>query len=364
LQSIRRKDASGGSERAGGSNAGVFVSIAQKGSTTWLPRFWRKSGSVPLDDQPSVQEGPLDDRPPVKPVMNDVADTLDRVRERKAETPGIVEPARIHALACVDRSAVIEDGVEVGPFCVVGPNVRIGRGTKLMNNVTIIGHTTLGQNNLVFPNAVLGGQPQDKKFGGEATRLEIGDNNHFREAVTIHTGTGKGGGLTKIGSGNLLMVNTHIGHDVIMGNNCIFANNVMLAGHVHVGNCVVLSGCVGIHHFVTVGDYAYSAGMCKLTHDVAPYVKVDEKDRVRGTNSIGLRRNGFSENDVKAIEEVVWTLFLDKDREPVNPTLRKIRSGSLLPDLSGNVHVNNLVSFLERRNLGRHGRYLESLRAG
>jgi UDP-N-acetylglucosamine acyltransferase len=333
------------------------VSMVQKNPSTWLPRFWRKPDpTLTIDDPNDVT--PLDDRLP------SASSTLASLR-----APGVAPvleanpSVNIHPLACVDRSAQIAPGVEIGPFCVVGPHVKIGRGTKLMNNVTVIGHTNLGEDNVLFPNVVLGAQPQDKKFGGEITRLDIGDNNHFREACTVHLGTGKGGGLTRIGSGNLLMVNTHIGHDVTMGDNCIFANNVMLAGHVHIGNSVVLSGAVGIHHFVTIGDYCYAAGQCKVTHDVPPFVKVDTKDSIRAVNSVGLRRNGFSENDISAVERAIWHLFLDRDREPMNTTIRKFRAGAY-PELADNPHVARVLEFLERRNLGRHGRYLESLRAG
>jgi UDP-N-acetylglucosamine acyltransferase len=340
--------------------------MVQKSPTAWLPRFWRKPDAVmPLDDH--NDSTPLDDRLPPGPSlaasMSVSAAPLRPVMASVMPTVELGDAPKIHPLACVDRSAILAPGVEIGPFCVVGPNVKLGRGTRLMNNVTVVGHTTIGDNNLLFPNSVLGAQPQDKKFNGEPTRLEVGDNNHFREAVTIHLGTGKGGGLTRIGSNNLLMVNTHIGHDVMVGDNCIFANNVMFAGHVHVGNNVVLSGAAGVHHFVTIGDFVYAGGQAKISHDVPPFVKVDDANKIRGTNSVGLRRNGFTELDVSAIEQTIWKLFLDRDREPVNATLRKMRAGAC-PELTGNSHVGRVLEFLERRNLGRHGRYLESLRAG
>lgn len=328
--------------------------MVQKNPSTWLPRFWRKPDvSLPMNDR---SETPLDDRlPPSEPLITPL--------RAPSSTPETADAPKIHPLACVDRAAVLAPGVEVGPFCVVGPNVKLGRGTKLMNNVTVIGHTTIGENNLMFPNVVLGAQPQDKKFGGEITYLEIGDNNHFREAVTVHLGTGKGGGTTRIGSNNLFMVNTHVGHDVVIGNNCVFANNVMFAGHVHVGNNVVLSGAAGVHHFVTIGDFVYAGGQAQISHDVPPFVKVDDSNKIRGTNSVGLRRNGFSETDVSAIEATVWNLFLDREREPVNATIRKFRAG-IYPELADNKYVVTVLEFMDRRNLGRHGRYLESLRAG
>ena len=328
------------------------MSIAQK-SQTWLPRFWRKpeSSSLMVAER-SSGEGSVDS------IGLDDSDHHGTVVVR----PSSAGP-KIHPLACVDPRARLAADVEIGPFCVVGPDVRIGRGTRLMNNVTVIGHTTLGADNVLFPNSVLGAPPQDKKFRGEETRLDVGDNNHFRENVTIHLGTAKGGGVTRVGSGNLLMVNVHLGHDVTMGDNCVFANNVMVAGHVHIGNGVVLSGAAGIHHFVTVGDYVYAGGQAQMSHDVPPFVKVDDANKIRGVNSVGLRRNGFSADDVSAVEQIVWRLFLDRDRGPMNATLRKFRAGEYA-ELSRNPNVVRVVEFLERRNLGRHGRYLESLRAG
>lgn len=343
------------------------MSIAQKGQT-WLPRFWRKSESLVLADRPSSSLDDstlgLDDTDHAGRAVVEPRGPSDRaLAGDRAAADALLAKPKVHNLACVDPRAVLADGVEIGPFCVVGPDVRIGRGTKLLNNVTVLGHTTLGANNLLFPNAVIGAQPQDKKFAGELTRLEIGDNNHFREGVTIHTGTAKGGALTRVGSGNLLMVNVHLGHDVFLGDNCVFANNVMVAGHVHIGNNVVLSGAAGIHHFVTLGDFVYASGQCQMSHDVPPFVKVDGSDKIRGVNSVGLRRNGYSPDDVNAVEQIVWRLFLDRDRSPMNATLRKFRSGEFA-ELSNNPHVVRVIEFLERRNLGRHGRYLESLRAG
>ena len=345
------------------------MSIAQKGQT-WLPRFWRKpetaSSSLMMAERSMAGDGSVDES---SLSLHDSRDGI--VVGRSVVRPSVVSASpdasavspKVHPLACVDPRAELADGVEVGPFCVVGPEVRIGRNTRLMNNVTVLGRTTIGADNVCFPNAVLGTMPQDKKFRGEETRLEIGDNNHLRENVTIHLGTDTGGGVTRVGSGNLLMVNVHLGHDVAMGDNCVLANNVMIAGHVHIGNNVVMSGAAGCHHFVTVGDFVYASGQCQISHDVPPFVKVDGSDRIRCVNSVGLRRNGFTNDDVSAIEQIVWRLFLDRDRKPVNVTLREFRAGGL-PEIATNPNVLRVVEFLERRNLGRHGRYLESLRAG
>ena len=268
---------------------------------------------------------------------------------------------RVHPQAVVEPGAKLGDDVEIGPFCVVGSDVEIGAGTKLVSPVTVLGITRLGAGNLIFPNAVLGAPPQDKKFRGEQTRLEIGDQNQIREAVTIHTGTDKGGGVTRIGSNNLLMVNCHIGHDARIADHCVLSNNVMIAGHCHIGSGVVLSGGVGIHHFVTVDDYAYAGGYARLTHDVPPFVKVDENAKIRGLNAVGLRRAGFSDVDIDALEEAIFRLFLDRDRKPLSKVIAGIESGEH-NGLYDSAQVRRVLDFLKRRDQGKHGRYLESLR--
>src|SRR3954471_535939 len=204
------------------------------------------------------------------------------------------ELPKISPQAVVDPKAEIADDVEIGPFCVVGPDVKIGPGCRLLNSVTMVGITTVGKDNIFFPNSVIGTAPQDKKYKGAPTRLEIGNGNAFREAVTIHTGTEKGGGVTRIGDNNLYMVNVHVGHDCQFGSNCVLANNVMIAGHVVCGDNVSMMGVAGVHHFVTIGDFAYIGGAARIHHDVPPFVKIDGSDQVRGLNSVGLQRAGYS----------------------------------------------------------------------
>ena len=153
--------------------------------------------------------------------------------------------------ACIDPRAEIADDVEVGPYCVIGPDVTIGRGTRLIAHVCIHGHTTLGEDNVIHPFAVIGGEPQDVSFRGSPTRVEIGDHNVIREGVTIHRGSEKEEGVTRIGSHNLLMVNVHVAHDCVLGDRIVIANNTMLGGHIHVESFVTISGGVGIHPFVT-----------------------------------------------------------------------------------------------------------------
>jgi UDP-N-acetylglucosamine acyltransferase len=263
--------------------------------------------------------------------------------------------AKISPLAVVDPNAVIGEDVEIGPFCVIGPDVRIGARCVLHNNVTVMNHTSLGEDNQLFPNVVLGGPPQDKKFKGTPTRLEIGSGNLLREAFTAHIGTEKGGGITRIGNNSLFMVNTHIGHDAQIGSNCIFANNVMIAGHAIVGDTVNLAGAVGVHHFCTVGDYAYIGAYSRITHDAPPFCKTDGHDLVRGLNAVGLSRNGFTPSDIDALEEAYKKLF--RREKPFAIAIAEFETQNGI-----NPHVKHLIEFLRRRDKGRHGRYLESLR--
>lgn len=287
-------------------------------------------------------------------------------RTAPAMRPGAQKPwgddevasPRIHPLAVIDRRAELAADVAVGPFCVIGPNVTIGPGCRLHNNVTIAGHTTIGSDNEIFPNAVLGAAPQDKKYKGESTRLLIGDGNVFREAVTIHVGTEQGGGITRVGDRNLLMVNAHLGHDVTLGNECVFANNVMLAGHCHIGNGVSIMGAGGLHHFVTVGDLVFIGAYSKLRHDVPPYMKVDGPDQIRGVNVVGLRRAGIANADIAELESAARELFYAK-QTPMSVALAKLAAQANL-----NPRVREVVDFLRRRNLGVKGRYLESRRNG
>ena len=246
--------------------------------------------------------------------------------------------------------------MEVGPFCVIGPDVAIGAGCRLVAHVTVLGQTIIGPGNVIYPNAVLGAPPQDLKYRGEATRLEIGEQNVIREAVTLHTGTEKGGGITRIGSHNLFMVNAHVGHDVHIGDRCVLANNVMLAGHVIVGNNVVLSGGAASHHYVRISDFVFAAGYSRLHVDVPPFVKVQD-NTVWDTNSVGLKRAGFSDDDVNAIEDAVKRLFISKKR----PFAQALAEYDTMNGI--NPHVKRLVEFLRERDMGKHGRYLEAQRA-
>jgi len=264
---------------------------------------------------------------------------------------------KIHSLASIDPKARIAPDCEIGPFCVIGPDVTLGAGNRLLNNVTILGRTTVGKNNTFFPNSVIGAVPQDLKYKGGPCELSIGDNNRFRESVTIHIGTEDGGGVTRIGSGNLLMVNVHIAHDVQMGDGCIIANNAMFAGHILCGNHVAVMGAAGIHHYVTIGDYAYLGGAARVHHDVPPFVKIDGADKIRGINVTGLQRAGFNAADITALDEACRRLFYGKEK-PFAQAMADFDTENGI-----NPHVKQIIEALRRRDSGKNGRYLESLRA-
>jgi UDP-N-acetylglucosamine acyltransferase len=261
----------------------------------------------------------------------------------------------ISNLSCIDPKAQIAEDVQIGPFCRIGPGVILGEGCKLLSHVVIGGLTTIGRRNVFHPNAVIGGLPQDKKYRDDPTRLEIGDDNVFREGVTANIGTDAGGGLTRIGNSNLLMANSHIGHDAQIGDDCVLANNCMIAGHVVCGNHVNMMGGVGVHHFVSIGDYVYVGGAARIHHDVPPYVKVDGADKIRGVNTVGLLRAGFSAEDIEAIEQACRKLFYGR-----KPLARAMAEFDTVNGCS--THVKNVVEFIRRRDLGKHGRYLESFR--
>ena len=216
----------------------------------------------------------------------------------------------IHPTAVIHPGAALGVDVDIGPYTVVGPHVRIGDRTRVGPQVVIDGVTCIGEENVIVGQASLGSAPQDISYRGEATLLEIGDGNTIREFVTINRGTVKGGAITRLGNGCLLMACSHVAHDCDLEDQIILANNVMLAGHVRIGRGAILSGGTGAHHFVTIGEYAYVGGMTRVEHDVPPYMIVEgHRCRVRNVNAIGLQRAGFSEVDVESLRCAFRKLF-------------------------------------------------------
>jgi UDP-N-acetylglucosamine acyltransferase len=211
-------------------------------------------------------------------------------------------PPAVDPLARVAAGAVLEPGVRIGPFCVVGSEVRIGRGTVLDSNVVIDGDTRIGERNRFFPFSSIGLVPQDLKFRGEAARVEVGDRNSFREGTTVHRGTAGGGGVTRIGSDNLLMAQVHIAHDCNVGSHTILANASALSGHVEVQDFATLGGFSGVHQFCRVGTHAFMGGATIATKDVLPYsLTVGNRANLFGPNAVGLRRRGFGPEAIAAL---------------------------------------------------------------
>ena len=215
----------------------------------------------------------------------------------------------IHPSAVVDPGAELADGVVVGPHATIGAQVTIGEGTEVGAGACIEGPTAIGRENRIFPHAAIGLAPQDVKFAGEITRVEIGDRNHFREFVTVHRGTGKGGGLTRVGSGGLYMVASHVAHDCRVGDRVIFANGATLAGHVEVGDDATVGAFSAVHQFCRVGRHAYIGGFSVITQDALPFVKtVGHKPACYGLNRIGLERKGFSAETLRRLEAALRVL--------------------------------------------------------
>ena len=212
--------------------------------------------------------------------------------------------------AAVSREARLAPDVTVGPFTVIGPGVEIGPRTVVGPHAVINGPTVLGADNHVFQFASIGDAPQDKKYRGEPTRLVIGDRNVFREFVTVNRGTTHDKGVTTIGNDNLLMACAHVAHDCTVGNNTVFANGAVLGGHVEIGDWVILGGLSAVHQFVKVGAHAFLSGGAMVRRDVPPYVIVIGDPAVpQAVNSEGLKRRGFSEDQIRAIREAYRTLY-------------------------------------------------------
>ena len=254
----------------------------------------------------------------------------------------------LHPQAHIDPSARLGEGVRVGPFAVIGPGVEIGDGTEVGAGAQIQGPTRIGRENRIFPNACIGFEPQDLKFGGEEVFLEIGDRNQFREFCTVHRGTVKGGGVTRVGSGGLFMTYSHIAHDCQVGDRVIFANNATLAGHVEVHDDATISAFSAVHQFCRVGRHAYVGGFSVVTMDALPFVKtVGQKPACYGLNSIGLKRKGFDPESLRRLDEAVRILVRSKLN--TKQALERLRA-----ELAGDPHVDYLIDFVESAQRGVH----------
>lgn len=216
----------------------------------------------------------------------------------------------IHSTAIVDPSAELATDVTVGPYVIIGAGVRIGAGTTIGPHVVIKGPTQIGQNNRIYQFASVGEDPQDKKYHGENTRLEIGDRNVIREYCTIHRGTVQDKEVTRIGSDNLMMAYTHIAHDCEVGNHCIMANAASLAGHVRLQDHAILGGFSLVHQFCKIGEHSFSAMGSVISRDIPPYVMVGGRPtKPHGINAVGLERQGFTTDTIRQIKKAYKILY-------------------------------------------------------
>jgi UDP-N-acetylglucosamine acyltransferase len=221
----------------------------------------------------------------------------------------------IHETAIIHPSAKLAPDVKVGAFTLIGENVEIGSGCVIHSHVVIKGPTRIGKNNRFFQFGSIGEECQDKKYAGEVTHLEIGDNNVFREFVTVHRGTIQDQSLTKIGSNNLLMSYVHVAHDCVIGNDNILANSATIAGHVHVGDNVILGGMTAVHQFCKIGSHSFTGGGCIVLRDIPPFVMVNGIENTpAGINSEGLRRRGFDKDVILQIRRAYKVLYRNGNR--------------------------------------------------
>ena len=235
--------------------------------------------------------------------------------------------AQIHPSALVDPGARIGAGVSIGPFATIGPHVQIGEGTSIGAHCVIEGRTQIGRDNRIFQFSSIGAIPQDKKYAGEPTRVEIGDRNVFREYVTVNRGTTHDKGITRVGSDNLFMASSHVAHDCIVGSHCVFANLATLGGHVEVDDHVILAGFTGVHQFCKIGAHAFIANNTAVTRDVPPYVMaVGHPAAPHSINATGLTRRGFTAEQVRNIKNAYRTLY--RMDLPLEAAMEKLRDAA------------------------------------
>ena len=247
----------------------------------------------------------------------------------------------IHKTAIIDIKSKISSTVKIGTYTVIGPNVEIGDNTVIQSHVNIAGHTIIGKNNHIYPFASIGNDPQDMKYKGEKTELIIGDYNTIREYSTINPGTIQGGGLTKVGNNNLIMISAHIAHDCIIGNNIVIANSAAIAGHAQVDDYVVIGGNCGVQQFTRIGKMAMIGGMTGVSRDVIPYgLSTGNRNYLNGINIIGLRRNNVPNKDIIGLTEAYKDIF---KTENLNENLSKLNG-----NFKDNSLVNEVLKFINK----------------
>ncbi len=247
----------------------------------------------------------------------------------------------IDKTAIINQNAKVHSSVKIGPYTVIGPNVEIDENVVIHSHVNISGNTKIGKGNVLYPFASIGNDPQDLKYNGEDTSLIIGDNNKFREYVTVNPGTVGGGGITKIGNNCLFMISSHVAHDCNVGNNVIIANNVPIGGHVTLEDNVVIGGNAAVQQFTRIGQMAMIGGMTGVLHDVIPYgLSTGNRNSLQGLNLIGLRRAKFENKDILGLSEAYKEIFATKN---INENISKL-NGSF----QENPLVKNVIDFITK----------------
>ena len=245
----------------------------------------------------------------------------------------------IHRTAIIDKKSKISENVEIGPYCVIGPDVEIDSNSKLHSHVSIRGNTKIGKKNEIFPFVSIGTPPQDLKYKGEENSIIVGDNNKLREYVNINPGTSQGGTITKLGSNNLLMVYCHVAHDCTLGDNIVLANNVQVGGHVTIEDYAIVGGSCAIHQFSRIGHLSMVGGMTGVLSDVIPFgLSLGNRNNLVGMNIIGLRRAKISNDDIKLLQNFYNTVFSNQNFRSNIDTLEK--------NLKENKHIKKIINFI------------------
>ena len=247
----------------------------------------------------------------------------------------------IHKTAIINPKAKISPNVQIGAYSIIGPNVEIKGGVIIHSHVNITGHTLIGENNIFYPMCSIGSDPQDLKYNGEITKLIIGDSNTIREHVTINTGTIQGGGITKVGNNNLIMIGAHIAHDCILGNNIVMANNSAIAGHAIIDDFVIIGAKCGVQQFVRIGKMAMIGGMTGVSRDVIPYgLSTGNRNLLNGINIVGLRRKKVQNKDIIGLTDAYKEIFKS---ENLNDNLKKING-----EFKDNSLVKEVLEFINK----------------
>ena len=247
----------------------------------------------------------------------------------------------IHKTAIIDSKAKISSNVKIGPYSIIGPHVEIDDDVVIQSHVNITGHTIIGKNNNIYPMASIGSDPQDLKYKGEKTTLIIGENNTIREHVTINTGTVQGGGVTKVGNNNLIMIGGHIAHDCTIGNNIVMANNSAVAGHAQVEDFVIIGAKCGVQQFTRIGKMAMIGGMTGVSRDVIPYgLSTGNRNFLNGINIIGLRRDKTKNKEIIGLTKAYKEIFKSKN---LNENISKLNG-----KFKDNILVKEVLEFINK----------------